>query len=78
MWLPAAPFGFRLGIIGVLPSDWPQPRSALDLRPGSDSHAGSIIFSYTIGIQSGPEFFKSLRRRGYRNSVFALGLNTGC
>jgi len=31
-----------------------------------------IIYIYTIGIQSGPEFFKSLRERGYRGSVFAL------
>lgn len=35
---------------------------------------GLIIFIYTIGIQSGHEFFKSLRERGYRYSVFALAV----
>ncbi|MFI5110229.1 MAG: hypothetical protein ACHP78_15495 [Terriglobales bacterium] len=35
---------------------------------------GLIIFIYTIGIQSGPEFFNSLRQRGYRDSVFALAI----
>jgi putative transport protein len=35
---------------------------------------GLIIFIYTMGIQSGPEFFKSLRQRGYRDSLFALAI----
>lgn len=35
---------------------------------------GLIIFIYTIGIQSGHEFFKSLRERGCRYSVFALAV----
>jgi len=66
-------FGFRLGTAGVL---------FVGLAVGSLGPAisipevipslGLIIFIYTIGIQSGPEFFNSLRQRGYRNSVFAL------
>jgi len=66
-------FGFRYGITGVL---------FMGLVVGSLGPAisvpeviptlGLIIFIYTIGIQSGPEFFQSLRQRGYRDSVFAL------
>jgi putative transport protein len=66
-------FGFRLGIVGVL---------FVGLGVGSIGPSisipeviptlGLIIFIYTIGIQSGPEFFQSLRERGYRDSVFAL------
>jgi len=66
-------FGFRLGTAGVL---------FVGLAVGSLGPAisipeviptlGLIIFIYTIGIQSGPEFFRSLRQRGYRDSLFAL------
>jgi len=66
-------FGFRFGIVGVL---------FVGLAVGSLGPAisipeviptlGLIIFIYTIGIQSGPEFFNSLRQRGYRDSLFAL------
>ena len=68
-------FGFRLGTAGVL---------FVGLAVGSLGPAisipeviptlGLIIFIYTIGIQSGPEFFNSLRVRGYRDSVFALAI----
>jgi len=66
-------FGFRLGTAGVL---------FVGLAVGSLGPAisipevipslGLIIFIYTIGIQSGPGFFNSLRQRGYRDSVFAV------
>ncbi|MGA9207199.1 MAG: aspartate:alanine exchanger family transporter [Terriglobales bacterium] len=66
-------FGFRLGTAGVL---------FVGLAVGSLGPAisipdviptlGLIIFIYTIGIQSGPEFFNSLRQRGYRDSLFVL------
>ena len=66
-------FGFRFGTAGVL---------FVGLAVGSLGPAisipeviptlGLIIFIYTIGIQSGPEFFKSLREGGYRDGVFAL------
>jgi putative transport protein len=66
-------FGFRFGIAGVL---------FVGLAVGSLDPAisvaeaiptlGLIIFIYTIGLQSGPEFFKSLREQGYRITVFAL------
>jgi putative transport protein len=39
-----------------------------------------LDFIYTIGLQNGPEFFKSLREQGYRDSLFALvmvGLGAG-
>ena len=67
--------GFRFGIVGVL---------FVGLAAGSLSPSisvpeviptlGLIVFIYTIGIQSGPEFFNSLRERGYRDSVFALAM----
>ena len=68
-------FEFRLGTAGVL---------FVGLAVGSLGPAisipevipalGLIIFIYTIGIQSGPEFFKSLRERGYRDSVLTLAI----
>jgi len=66
-------FGFRLGIVGVLfvglaVGSLGPSVSVPEMVPA----LGLIIFIYTMGIQSGPEFFKSLRERGYRDSVFAL------
>jgi putative transport protein len=68
-------FGFRLGVAGVL---------FVGLAVGSLGPAvtlpdivatlGLIIFVYTIGIQSGPAFFESFRRQGYRNTVLAAGV----
>jgi AspT/YidE/YbjL antiporter-like protein len=66
-------FGFRLGIVGVLFVGLGMgPLGPSISVPEVIPTLGLILFIYTIGIQSGPEFFKSLRERGYRDSVFAL------
>ena len=66
-------FGFRFGIVGVLFVGLAMGSLGPSISvPEVISTLGLIIFIYTIGIQSGPEFFKSLRERGYRDSVFAL------
>jgi putative transport protein len=66
-------FGFRLGIVGVLFVGLGVGSLASSISvPEVIPTLGLIIFIYTIGIQSGPEFFRSLRERGYRDSVFAL------
>ncbi len=65
-------FGFRFGIVGVLFVGLAVGSLGASITvPEVISTLGLILFIYTIGIQSGPEFFKSLRR-GYRQSVFAL------
>ncbi len=66
-------FGFRLGIVGVLFVGLAVGSLGPSISvPEVIPTLGLIIFIYTIGIQSGPEFFNSLRKRGYRDSVFAL------
>ncbi len=66
-------FGFRFGIVGVLFVGLAVGSLGPSISvPEVIPTLGLIIFIYTIGIQSGPEFFNSLRERGYRDSVFAL------
>ena len=66
-------FGFRFGVVGVLFVGLAVGSLGPSISvPEVIPTLGLIIFIYTIGIQSGPEFFKSLRERGYRDSVFAL------
>jgi len=65
--------GFRFGIVGVLFVGLAVGSLAPSISvPEVIPTLGLIIFIYTMGIQSGPELFKSLRQRGYRYSVFAL------
>jgi putative transport protein len=66
-------FGFRFGVVGVLfvglaVGSLAPSISVAEVIPT----LGLILFIYTMGIQCGPEFFKSLRERGYRYTVFAL------
>ncbi len=68
-------FGFRLGTAGVLFVGLAVGSLGPSIAiPEVIPTLGLIIFIYTIGIQSGPEFFNSLRERGYRDSVFALAI----
>ena len=66
-------FGFRFGVAGVLFMGLAvgalHPKVAL---PEIVSTLGLIIFVYAIGIHSGPAFFASFRKQGYRDTVFAL------
>ena len=67
-------FGFRFGVAAVLFAGLAvgslSPAIALpDIVP----NLGLIIFVYTIGIQSGPAFFASFRKQGFRNGLLAVG-----
>lgn len=68
-------FGFKFGVAGVLfvglAAGSLGPAIAL---PEFVSSLGLIIFVYTVGIHSGPAFFASFRRQGYRDSLFAVGV----
>ena len=68
-------FGFRFGIVGVLFVGLAvgslSPAIAL---PEIVSTLGLIMFIYTIGIQSGPGFFDSFRKRGVRDTALTLGV----
>jgi putative transport protein len=63
-------FGFRLGVAGVLFSGLAVgalgPNIAL---PEVISNLGLIIFVYTVGIETGPAFWRSFRQQGYRHTV---------
>lgn len=67
-------FGFRLGVaavlfVGLAVGSLSPSITLPDIVPS----LGLIIFVYTIGIQSGPAFFASFRKEGYRNSMLAVG-----
>ncbi|MBZ5656186.1 MAG: transporter [Acidobacteriia bacterium] len=63
-------FGFRLGVAGVLFSGLAVgalgPTIAL---PEAIPNLGLIIFVYTVGIETGPAFWRSFRQHGYRHTV---------
>ena len=66
-------FGFRLGIAGVLFAGLAvgslSPNIAL---PEAISSLGLIIFVYTVGIESGPAFWRSFRSQGYRQTILCV------
>lgn len=63
-------FGFRLGVAGVLFSGLAVgalgPNIAL---PEAIPNLGLIIFVYTMGIETGPAFWRSFRQQGYRHTA---------
>jgi len=68
-------FGFRLGVAGVLFVGLAIGSLSPDLAlPEVVPTLGLIIFVYAIGIHSGPVFFDSFRREGYRNSVLTVAV----
>lgn len=66
-------FGFRFGVAGVLFVG--IAIGSLDkgiALPEIVPIFGLILFVYTIGIQSGPAFFASFNRGGFRNNMLAV------
>lgn len=68
-------FGFRFGIAGVLFAGL----AIGALHPGIATPEmvptlGLILFVYMIGIHSGPALAQAIRKRGYRDSLFAAGV----
>ncbi|MBO2519545.1 MAG: transporter [Firmicutes bacterium] len=65
--------GFGLGVAAVLFAGLAvgalDPRLAL---PEIVYEFGLVLFVYTVGLASGPGFFAGLRRRGLRDTSFAL------
>jgi putative transport protein len=50
---------------------------ALDPRlklPDAFYLLGLVIFVYTVGLSSGPTFFRSLRRQGLRDNLLGVGM----
>lgn len=65
--------GLRFGVVGVLFVGLAVGSLGPSISvPEVIPTLGLIIFIYTIGLQSGPAFFKSLREQGYRTTMFAL------
>lgn len=68
-------FGFRLGVAGVLFAGLAIGSWSAELAlPEVVALLGQIIFVYTIGIQSGPQFFESFKKQGYRDNLLAVGV----
>jgi putative transport protein len=66
--------GFSLGVAAVLFAGvlvgWALPGAVL---PDFVPDLGLVLFVYTVGLASGPGFFASLRLRGVRDNLLALG-----
>ena len=68
-------FGFRFGVAGVLFVGIAVGALNRDIHlPQIVASLGLVIFVYTIGIQSGPAFFASFRKQGWRDTVLAVAV----
>lgn len=68
-------FNFRLGVAGVLFMGLAIGALSPDIAlPEVVPNLGLIIFVYTVGIETGPAFWKSFRRSGYRDTLFGLAV----
>ena len=70
-------FSFKLGVAGVLfMGIFVGSLSRTISIPEVIPTLGLVIFVYTIGIQSGPFFFRSFRADGWRHNLLAAGVLT--
>ncbi len=70
--------GFQLGVVAVLFAG--IFLGALDSRLGLPEYIyviGLVLFVYAIGLQSGPGFFRSFRRRGLRINILVVLMLAG-
>ena len=66
-------FGFRLGIAGVLFAGLVVGAFCPQLAvPGIMGTFGLVLFVYSMGLQSGPQFVANLRTRGAKYAALAL------
>jgi putative transport protein len=66
-------FTFRLGVAGVLFMGIAVGALSPDIHiPEAVASLGLILFVYTLGIQSGPAFFDSFRKKGSRDTLLAV------
>jgi putative transport protein len=66
-------FGFRLGVAGVLFVGLAVGALSPDIAlPEVVASLGLIIFVYTVGIETGPAFWRSFLKEGYRNTLFGI------
>lgn len=64
-------FGFKLGVAAVLFVGLGFATVEPDIQiPPLIYIIGLALFVYTIGLESGPEFFASLKSRGIRHNIF--------
>jgi putative transport protein len=68
-------FGFRLGVAGVLFMGLAVGALSPDIAlPEVVASLGLIIFVYTVGIETGPAFWGSFLKQGYRNTLFGVSV----
>ncbi|WP_448852329.1 aspartate:alanine exchanger family transporter [Corynebacterium sp. 335C] len=67
--------GFKLGVAAVLfvGLGFATVEPEIELPP-IIYIVGLALFVYTIGLESGPEFFRSLRSRGIKHNLFGAGV----
>lgn len=71
-------FGFKLGVAAVLFVGIAM--GTIDKRLALPDYIyviGLVLFVYAIGLQSGPGFFASFQKRGFRNSLAAVAILVG-
>lgn len=68
-------FGFKLGVAAVLFVGLGLATVEPNIQiPPLIYIVGLALFVYTIGLESGPEFFASLRSRGIRHNLFGIAV----
>src|SRR5438270_8865517 len=68
-------FGFRLGVAGVLFMGLAIGALSPDIAlPEIVASLGLIIFVYTVGIETGPAFWGSFHKQGYRQTLLGVGM----
>ncbi len=67
--------GFKLGVAAVLFVGLGFATVEPEIQiPPLIYILGLSLFVYTIGLEAGPEFFRSLRSRGIKHNLFGLGI----
>lgn len=72
-------YGFSLGVAAVLFAGLLVGACVPGVGlPAVVPQLGLVLFVYTVGLASGPGFFASLRLRGLRDNLLALGVLVAC
>lgn len=70
-------FGFNIGIAAILFAGLGVGAVFPELKlPEAYYRLGLVLFVYTVGLSSGPSFFSSFKRKGFRDNFFVMSIIT--